>query len=139
MIAAACRTWFTPGVHRTGKNLDALLGVLRELCAKLPGSEEYVMVHHPAFRVGKKPFVIAGMNQDELGATLSINLGRDAQGPLLEDPRFIRTPYIGQHGWVTVPQDRLGKRELATLVTESWRRVASKKQLAQLQPATKKR
>jgi predicted DNA-binding protein (MmcQ/YjbR family) len=124
-------------MHRRGKELDALLDVLRGLCAELPGSQEYVMVHHPAFRVGKKPFVIAGMNQHEAGATLSINLGRDAQAHLLEDARFERTPYIGQHGWVTVPHDKLGKRELATLVTDSWRRVANKQQLAQLQSTAK--
>jgi hypothetical protein len=33
-----------------------LLTVLREICAQLPLAEEYLMVHHPAFRVGKKPF-----------------------------------------------------------------------------------
>ena len=31
-----------------------LLDVLRNVCTKLPGAEEYVMVHHPAFRVGKR-------------------------------------------------------------------------------------
>jgi predicted DNA-binding protein (MmcQ/YjbR family) len=124
-------------VHRRGKELDVLLDVLRGLCAELPGSEEYVMVHHPAFRVGKRPFAIAGMNQHESGATLSINLGRDAQAHLLDDERFEKTPYIGQHGWVTVPHDKLAKRELATLVTDSWRRVANKKQLAQLRPSSK--
>jgi len=86
-----------------------------------------------SFRVGKKPFAIAGMNQHELGASLSVNLGRDAQATLLADERFVRTPYIGQHGWVTVPHDRVGKSELAALVTDSWRRVANKKQLALLE------
>jgi predicted DNA-binding protein (MmcQ/YjbR family) len=126
-------------VRGRGKDFDALLTVLRAICAKLPGSEEYVMVHHPAFRVGKKPFAIAGMSQHELGATLSINLGRDAQAHFLEDARFAKTPYIGQHGWVTVPHDRIGKSELVALVTDSWRRVANKKQLAQLLPAAEKR
>lgn len=44
-------------------DLVRVLGALRELSSRLPGGEEYVMVHHPAFRVGKKPFVVAGMNQ----------------------------------------------------------------------------
>ena len=64
-------------------------------------------------------------------ATISVNLGRDAQLALLDDERFTRTPYIGQHGWATVSQTRLGQKELELLVVDSWRRVATKKQLAQ--------
>jgi predicted DNA-binding protein (MmcQ/YjbR family) len=104
---------------------------LRRLSGELPGAEEYVMVHHPAFRVGKKPFAIDGMDEAEKGPTLSINLGREAQSELLSDRRFAKTPYIGQHGWVTIVYAALKKGEFEQLVTESWRRVASKKQLAQ--------
>jgi predicted DNA-binding protein (MmcQ/YjbR family) len=107
-----------------------LLAVLRRVCGNLPGAEEYVMVHHPAFRVGKKPFAIAGMEEGTKGATLSINLGVDAQHHLLDDERFSRTPYIGQHGWVTIQRGMLAKGELETLVVESYKRVANKKQLA---------
>lgn len=114
------------------KAIRALLVPLRHICAALPAAEEYVMVHHPAFRVGKKPFVIAGMEEATKGATISINLGRDAQDALLADGRFSKTPYIGQHGWVTVPSAALKAAELETLVVDSWRRVASKKQLAAL-------
>jgi len=106
------------------------LSALRPICAKLPGAEEYVMVHHPAFRVAKKPFVIIGLSSDRSGSAVSINLGRDAQPMLLGDPRFSRTPYIGQHGWVTIAWGALRDGELAQLVEDSWRRVANKKQLA---------
>lgn len=114
------------------KAVHELVGILRRLCEKLPGAEEYVMVHHPAFRVGKKPFVIVGMEEASKGATISINLGREAQGSLLEDARFERTPYIGQHGWVTIPRAKLEKGELEALLVQSFRRIATKKQLAQL-------
>jgi predicted DNA-binding protein (MmcQ/YjbR family) len=120
------------------KSVRELLAILRRLCATLPDAEEYVMVHHPAFRVGKKPFVIAGMEEATKGATISVNLGRDMQPQLLDDPRFARTPYIGQHGWVTVAQPRLRKGELDMLVTDSFRRVASRKQLAALDGAPAK-
>lgn len=123
----------------SNKTIAELLGVLRRACAKLPGAEEYVMVHHPAFRVGKKPFAIAGMEEATKGATLSINLGVEAQQHLLDDARFTRTPYIGQHGWVTVPQGKLKKGELETLLVESYKRVANKKQLAALAAAPKAR
>ena len=107
--------------------IRALMAELRVLCARLPGSEEYVMVHHPAFRVGKKPFIVAGMMQS---ATLSVNLGLDAQSGLLDDARFSKTPYMGHNGWVTIERKRLKAAELVDLVTESWRRVAGKKALA---------
>lgn len=107
------------------------LAELRDLCTQLPAAQEYVMVHHPAFRVGKKPFVIVGMNEGTPGATVSINLGRDAQPMLLDDTRFSKTPYIGQHGWVTIARKALGAQELRMLVIDSWRRVANKKQLAE--------
>jgi predicted DNA-binding protein (MmcQ/YjbR family) len=116
----------------SNEGITELLTVLRRTCGKLPGAEEYVMVHHPAFRVGKKPFVIAGMDEATLGVTLSINLGVEAQHHLLDDARFMRTRYIGQHGWVTVPSKKLEKGELETLVVESYKRVANKKQLAAL-------
>jgi predicted DNA-binding protein (MmcQ/YjbR family) len=106
--------------------------VLRGVCGALPGAEEYVMVHHPAFRVGKKPFAIAGMEEATKGATLSVNLGIEAQHQLLDDARFTRTRYIGRHGWVTARSGKLKKGEIETLVVESYKRVANKKQLAAL-------
>jgi len=112
------------------------LHALRGISAKLPGAEEYVMVHHPAFRVGKKPFAIAGMDEAERGPTVSINLGHEAQGHLLGDDRFYKTPYIGQHGWVTVGFHALAEAELATLVVDSYRRIAGKKLLAKLDAGT---
>lgn len=114
------------------KAVLTLLTLLRKVCAELPGAEEYVMVHHPAFRVGKKPFAIAGMEEATKGATLSINLGREAQPQLLDDDRFSRTPYIGQHGWVTIVYETLRKGELKVLVTDSYRRIAGAKQLVLL-------
>jgi predicted DNA-binding protein (MmcQ/YjbR family) len=117
---------------------QALLRNVREVCRELPGAEEYVMVHHPAFRVGKKPFVISGMQGQARGATLSINFGRELQHQLLDDARFSKTPYLGQHGWVTIAGADLAPGELASLVVESWRRVASKKQQAERATATAK-
>ena len=107
---------------------DGLMKELRALCSALPGAEEYTMVHHPAFRVGKKPFLIAGMMEHENHTpTLSVNLGHMTQGDLLAEPRFTKTPYIGQHGWVTLRRKDATAQEIAQLVEESWRRIASKK------------
>ena len=116
----------------SGKATAALIAALRQLCSELPGAEEYIMVHHPAFRVGKKPFAIAGLDEAQKGATLSVNLGLDEQPLLLSDPRFTRTHYIGQHGWVTIPFEELRKGELRVLVVDSWRRVAGARRHAAL-------
>lgn len=104
---------------------------LDEIVASLPGSEAYVMVHHPAYSVGKRSFAIAGMDASARGPTVSINLGKLIQPGLLAEARFTKTPYIGQHGWVTARVDALSAGELRELVTESWKRVATKKLLRQ--------
>lgn len=113
-----------------GKDVPGtILRKLRKLCQALPDAEEYVMVHHPAFRVSKKPFLIVGMNQ---APTISVNLGVVTQADLLDDARFERTPYIGQHGWVTVAEKSLSSAELRELVEQSYRRVAGKRRVAML-------
>ncbi len=61
------------------------------------------------------------------------------QDQLLDDPRFTRTPYIDLHGWVTITRDPVGKGELFAMVVGSWRRVANKTQLAQLDAGTRQR
>lgn len=90
------------------------------------------MVHHPAFRVAKKPFAVLGMKRSD--ETLSVNLGLMEQSELLGDARFSRTPYIGQHGWVTVKRSALTNSELWELLEASWRRVAQKRHLKQYEP-----
>ena len=112
------------------------LTLLREICSPLPATEEYVMVHHPAFRVGKKPFLIAGMERAEKGLSLSVNLGPELQHQLLNDARFSKTPYIGRHGWVTIAYGDLKQAELVALIRESFLRVANAKQRAQLAAET---
>jgi hypothetical protein len=72
---------------------DDLLEKLRELSRTLPGAEEYVMVHHPAFRVRKKPYVVVGLRRQDK-AVFSVNLGRMEQADLLEDERFHKTRQI---------------------------------------------
>lgn len=125
-------------IPKNTRAIEAQLKSLRALCQKLPAAEEYVMVHHPAFRVGKKPFVIVGMSATD-DTTLSINLGPMEQGELLDDDRFTRTPYIGQHGWVTIQVRDTSPPEIEKLVTESWRRVAGKKRLQEYDGAAASR
>ena len=111
-------------------NTSDLLERLRAICLALPGAEEYLMHGHPSFRAGKKPFVIAG----EPGSpTVSIKVPLMDQPLYLEDPRFQRTHYIGQHGWITMTLEAEPDwAELERLVVASYRLVAQKRMLQAL-------
>ena len=106
------------------------LALMRKLSAPYPQAEEYVMVHHPAFRVGKKPFVILGGDDPP---TLAVKVPKETQHVFLEDPRFSKTPYIGQHGWVSIELAKMKEAEVARLIDLSYRGVAPKKALALLE------
>jgi hypothetical protein len=115
-------------------DFDAFMTGLRTLCQDLPEAEEYVMHEHPSFRAGKKPFVICGDGRHGEPPTMSVNHGLFDQALLLDDPRFTRTHYIGQHGWVTIAlSDLRGPDELRALVLGSYRRAATKRALKALE------
>ena len=56
---------------------------------------------HTSFRVRDKSFVMVGDGKVE--GSLAIKSEPHAQTHLIEHRGFKRTPYIGQHGWVSVP------------------------------------
>jgi predicted DNA-binding protein (MmcQ/YjbR family) len=110
-----------------------LLRALRKVCAPLPEvAEEIDGFGHTAFRVGKKSFVIAGMGEG--GTALSIKSDPANQGLLVDRSPYYRTPYIGQHGWVSV-DDPLDQdwAEIAELIVDGYR-LAAPKRLAKLLP-----
>lgn len=115
--------------------LDAFLDQLRPLCHALPESEEYVMVHHPAFRAGKKMYAVVGEAGGNV-ANIAVKVPLMEQALYTHDPRFKISPYIGQHGWVTLDlSGGIHWDEIRRLVTESYRRVALKRMLAKLDAA----
>jgi predicted DNA-binding protein (MmcQ/YjbR family) len=100
---------------------------IQAFCSALPGAEAYLMHDHPAFRVGKKCFVIGGAEG------LSVKVPILDQPLYLEDSRFTRTHYIGQHGWIDFDlDDRITWPEIERLILISYRLAATKKMLAQL-------
>jgi predicted DNA-binding protein (MmcQ/YjbR family) len=108
-----------------------LLKALRKVCAPLPEVvDEIDGFGHTAFRVGKKSFVIAGM--EERGTAISIKSDPANQGLLVNRGPYYRTPYIGQHGWVSV-DDPLAQdwAEIAELIVDGYR-LAAPKRLAKL-------
>lgn len=73
---------------------------LRKICLALPDVEEAVMHGHPVFRIHSKSFCIwHGVDGDP---AIALKVAKSEQGIFLEDSRFYKTPYIGQHGWVSI-------------------------------------
>jgi predicted DNA-binding protein (MmcQ/YjbR family) len=108
-----------------------LLKALRKACGQLPEvNEEVDGFGHTTFRVRKKSFVIAGMG--ESGVAVSIKSDPTNQGLLVDRGPWYRTPYIGQHGWVTV-DDPLEQDwpEIAELIVDGYR-LAAPARLAKL-------
>jgi predicted DNA-binding protein (MmcQ/YjbR family) len=98
-----------------------ILEKLRKACLALRDAEETVSFSHPTFRVrGGKIFAVLETYKGELG--ICVNVGKLMQGVFLDDPRFFRTPYIGQHGWVTlrVHAARPNWKEIGELVKGSY-------------------
>jgi predicted DNA-binding protein (MmcQ/YjbR family) len=104
-----------------------LLAALRQVCTALPEVEELIDgFGHTTFRVRKKSFVIAGMGED--GMAVSIKADPVTQAELIRRGPYYRTPYIGQHGWVTIA-DPIGHdwEEVAELIVDGYRRAAPKR------------
>jgi predicted DNA-binding protein (MmcQ/YjbR family) len=110
-----------------------LLSALRKVVAKFPEVEELVDgFGHTTFKVRKKSFIIAGMGED--GAAISIKSDPVTQAHLIRHGPYYRTPYIGQHGWISVA-DPLGHdwTAITELIADAYR-TAAPKRLARLVP-----
>jgi predicted DNA-binding protein (MmcQ/YjbR family) len=101
-----------------------LLAALRKACAKLPEVEELIDgFGHTTFRVRRKSFVIAGMG--ETGTAISIKADPITQAALVRRGPYYRTPYIGQHGWVSVDNPLAHDwSEIEELIVDGYRRAA---------------
>ena len=93
---------------------------IRRACESLPEvREEIDGFGHKAFRVRGKSFVFAGMGEN--GSSLAIKSDRTNQHYLIERGPYYRTPYIGQHGWISVdrPLER-NWEEISSLIVDGW-------------------
>ena len=104
-----------------------LLVALRKVCARLAEAADHVHgFGHTTFRVGKHSFVIAGMGED--GTSISIKADRVNQGILIARGPYYRTPYIGQHGWVSVDRPlEQDWKEIEQLIGDAYQLAAPKR------------
>src|SRR5260370_38414778 len=77
-----------------------ILAKLREICLALPKTSETVTFGHPTFQVSTKTFSVLETYKGEL--SICVKVGKQMQPIFLQDRRFYRTPYVGQHDWVSL-------------------------------------
>ena len=108
---------------------------LRALCLALPDAVEKPFGGHtaPSFRVGEKLFVM--VSEDRTAMTCKGAPGVQEELVAAEPDRFFVPAYVGHKGWVGARLDvEQDWDEIADLVTDSWRRTAPKRLVAQLEP-----
>ncbi|ASD20843.1 hypothetical protein B7495_00895 [Cryobacterium sp. LW097] len=112
---------------------DAALERLRALCLAFPEAVEVLAWGRPTFRAGKKIFVTVGASMDR-PHSMVFKPDPEERRALVQDARFFIPPYFGPAGWLAIDFDspRTDWVELAELVDTSYRQVALKRQLAQL-------
>jgi predicted DNA-binding protein (MmcQ/YjbR family) len=114
-----------------GREKELIEGV-RGICAAVPEvSQGRDGFGHTVFKVRKKTFVMIG---DGYGrGSLSIKSDLTTQDLLVQRGPWQRTPYIGQHGWVTVwGDDPIDWEEVRELVRDGYRLAAPKRLAKQL-------
>lgn len=123
-----------------GKNIRSDQGLameskVRTIVAGLPETEEIVDgFGHTVFKVNGKTFVMMG--ESEEGAGLSIKATKESQELLLSLGGFVKTPYIGHHGWVSVDKETPPDwRRLEELIVEAYALAAPKRLVKQLKEA----
>ncbi|MDF2648542.1 MAG: phosphoribosylglycinamide formyltransferase [Paenibacillus sp.] len=116
-----------------------LVAKVRAFCMELPEVEEKVDgFGHIAFRVKDKPFVIMGETDGQPSTSIKTNMTTQEFLLHQEGTPFHKTPYIGQHGWVSIlDTEKVPWKEIEDLIMEGYARTAPKKLLSQLQ-ATRK-
>jgi predicted DNA-binding protein (MmcQ/YjbR family) len=109
---------------------------LRKLCLALPETTERLSHGEPTWFIqGKKTFVMYANHHHDDRLAFWCAAPDGAQEVLVaESPeRFFRPPYVGHRGWLGVYLDvPVDWDEIADLVTASYRTVAPKRLLAEL-------
>ena len=96
----------------------------RKLAFALPDVVETESFGHPWFRVGgAKGKMLSVFGQEDGAWSVCFKATKEDQAMFLKDPRFKKTPYVGQHGWVSLKLDSKKPNwdEVAELLQMSYR------------------
>lgn len=114
-----------PRAMKSKSQEQKVLAKLREICLALPEVQEVKTWGHPTFQVAKKNFAVLEQYKGNLCICFKATV--PLQQLLIEDPRFFKSPYIGNQGWVSLIADKTPKwSEVSQLVRESYRLVKTK-------------
>lgn len=114
---------------------DPFLADVRALALALPEAIERVAWGRPTFRAGAKGKIFAIYERaEDTAALLVVKPEPDEQPALLADERFRAPAYWGPSGWVGLDLQAfpIDPDEVAELLESSYRQVALKRQLAEL-------
>jgi len=113
---------------------EALLASLRAACLALPGVEERVNHGMPTFAVVRRTAFCNLHHPAGDRPTLWFKAAPGTQTELVdqEPDRFFVPPYVGPRGWVGLRLDvDLDWNEVAAVVEDAWRLVATKSHLTE--------
>jgi len=112
---------------------DTVLTHMRKTCLSLPDATETLKWGKPHFRVSDKIF--AGCGEENGKPVIGFKLEMDHADAVIQNPRFWRAPYVGHKGWVSMDATQVKDwDEVRELILESYRLIAPKKTLANLEP-----
>ncbi len=98
-----------------------MLERVRAICLRMPEISELVDGHgHTTFKARDKSFI---MMRD---GVIHIKSTPENQELLLQDGRYFKTPYIGQHGWIGM-RSPFDWTEIADLLEEAYLLAAPKR------------
>lgn len=118
---------------------DPMLERVREIALALPGAQEKISHGRPAFYTGKVHCYYGGSLKvdgrwEQHPHSVVLHLPPGETAALQEDPRAYLPAYLGPSGWLGIDLDeRTDRRELAELIEESYRTVAPKRLVAELE------
>lgn len=106
-----------------------MLHKAREFFLMLPEVEEKIDgFGHSVAQVRNKTFLMMGEGENEQGPGMSIKTDKETQQILIGHGQYYKTPYIGQHGWVSIRAEHIHNwEEVGQLIVEAYLRQAPKK------------
>lgn len=118
---------------------DPVLATVRRIALALPGAQEKISHGRPAFHTVKVHCYYGGARKvdgqwEQHPRSVVLHLPPGETAALQQDPRAYVPAYLGPSGWLGIDLDeRTDEQELAELIEESFRTVAPKRLVTQLE------
>jgi hypothetical protein len=109
---------------------DTVLARLRKICLKLPEVTEGASFSNPAFRAGKRPFVV--LDRYKGTDCLFFYVESGLRDELLTRQHFFKAPYDPRGKAICRDLEKIDWTEIKSLVLGSYKAVANKRMLTAL-------